>query len=63
MFNFSCLVKCDVPDRYIVTQFFLAFLASITQIIPTKVKSSQRQGVDYHAHIGYHLKKETKVVL
>ena len=59
MFHFSCLVKCDVPKRNTVTQFFLAFLASITQIIPTKVKSSRRQGVDYHAHIAYRLKKET----
>ena len=59
MFHFSCLVKCDVAKRNTVTQFFLAFLASITQIIPTKVKSSRRQGVDYHAHVAYRLKKET----
>ena len=59
MFHFSCLVKCDVPKRNTVTQFFLAFLASITQIIPTKVKSSRRQGVDYLAHVAYRFKKET----
>ena len=59
MIHFSSLVKCDVPNRIQSLSFFKHFWLRSCKFHP--LESSRIQGVNYHAHIAYRLKKKLRL--